>query len=537
MSYKPESSYDSGRRIWSGQNDRAYFSPDQSIGAIIFHEMRRHPKLIAQISDSENTVLTREELLLNSMRVASYIRSLGLLQSDIVGIIARNTTHICAVAYACFFNGIAFHSLNIVYEQATIEKLFDITKPRLIFCDGEDYEKVKLATENLNLKIITMRNHQIGSISIEEVLATPVEPNFEPSRLEQGNDHTLAILCSSGTTGTPKAVTITNSRRILNMTTRLTTADVQYTHSSLDWVTGVLTTVTSGIYSTKRIIADNAFDPARLLRIIEEHKVTWLMQAPSHLAISANCPEFEQSNLQSIQDYFYGGGHCSLEVQHKIRSRLQRDCMHLMYGFTEVGSAISVNFNFDEKPKSVGQLLNGFKLKILDDQGQPLGPNEVGEICVYSGQYWAGYYGNPEETHKIRDSNLWFHSGDLGYMDDEGFLYIVERKKDMLKYQNIMYYPNEIEELIAQMPEVAEVCVFGIWNQFNGDEAAAAVVKKIGSNIHAQDVVDYVEQHCTAKYKHLHGGAIIVDDLKRTANGKTNRQATKAYFLEVKYKN
>jgi len=134
----------------------------------------------------------------------------------VVGIIARNTTHMSAVAYACFFNGIAFHSLNISYEQSTIEKLFKITKPRLIFCDGDEYEKVRAATAQLNVKIITMRNHPLDSIRIDEILATPIEENFRPARLEQGNDQTLAILCSSGTTGIPKAVTITNSRQILN---------------------------------------------------------------------------------------------------------------------------------------------------------------------------------------------------------------------------------------------------------------------------------------------------------------------------------
>ncbi|KAH8407146.1 hypothetical protein KR222_009166, partial [Zaprionus bogoriensis] len=537
MPFRPEITYDADQKIWSCDNVEEYFAPHLSIGQIIFHEMRRHPKLVAQISDTEKTVLTREELHLNSMRVASYMRKLGLKQTDVIGIIARNTTHIFAVVYGCFFNGIAFHSLNMNYEEATIEKLFGITKPCLIFCDGDEYAKVKSATKNLNVKIVTMRDHHMDSISINEVLASAVEPNFEPARLEKGNDQTLAILCSSGTTGTPKAVTISNSRKIINSSRYLSISDVQYTHSTLDWVTGLLTTVTSGAYSTTRVIADNPFDPAHFLQVIEKYKVTWLLQAPSHMAMIANCAAFENSNLQSLRHYLYGGGRCSVEVQHLIRSRLRRDCLHLAYGFTEAGSMVSMNYNFDEKPNSAGRLANGFKAKILNEQGEKSGPNEVGEVCIYSGQFWAGYYGNPEESQKIRDSDLWFHTGDLGYFDDDGFLFIVERKKDMLKYQNIMYYPNEIEEVISQMPDVAEVCVFGVWDQFNGDEAAAAVVKKIGSQIHAQDVVDFVRNKIDAKYKHLHGGAIIVDELKRSPNGKTNRLATKAYFLEVKDRN
>lgn len=160
-------------------------------------------------------MLTRGELLANAMRLASYMRSLGLLQSDIVGIIGRNTTHMLAVAYACFFNGIAFHSLNIIYDRNTIEKIYKITRPSIIFCDGDEFDKVRSATAELDIKIVTMRNHPLDSIKIDEIVATPIEENFQPAKLEKGNDQTLAILCSSGTTGTPKAVTITNSRHIL----------------------------------------------------------------------------------------------------------------------------------------------------------------------------------------------------------------------------------------------------------------------------------------------------------------------------------
>ncbi|XP_017060824.1 4-coumarate--CoA ligase 1-like [Drosophila ficusphila] len=537
MRFRPSSSYNADRKIWSGGKKDLYFDPQLSIGQIIFHEMRRHPQLIAQISATENTILTRQELHANSMRVASYMRSLGLLQSDVVGIIARNTTHMFAVVYACFFNGIAFHSLNIQYEKSTIEKLFDITKPKIIFCDGDEFEKVRSATSHMDVKLITMRNHPSDSIRIDEVLATPIEENFQPARLEQGNDQTLAILCSSGTTGTPKAVTITNSRQIFNCADLLTSNDVQYTHSTLDWISGLLTTVTSGVCSTKRIIADNVFDPAFLMRLIEEHQITWILQPPSQMAMMTNSPAFGTCDLSSIRFYFYGGSRASVETQHKMRSRLSKDCLHFAYGFTEIGSMASINYHFDEKPNSVGRLVSGMKLKVISEKGESLGPDEVGELCIRNDQFWSGYYNNPEESHQIRDQQMWFHTGDLGYVDDDGFIYIVERQKDMLKYQNIMYYPNDIEAVISMMPDVAEVCVFGVWDQLVGDKAAAAVVKKHGSTLTAQDVVDYVASHIDAKYMQLNGGVIIVDDLKRSPNGKTNRMATKAYFLEVKSTN
>jgi len=288
------------------------------------------------------------------------------------------------------------------------------------------------------------------------------------------------------------------------------------------------------VFSTTRIIADNNFDAAFAMRIIEEYKVTWIVQPPSCMALMINCPEFETSDLSSLRSYFFGGSRAAIEVQKTIRSRLSQDCLQFAYGFTELGAMATINRHFDEKPGSVGRLVNGLRLKIVSEEGVSLGPDEVGELCIMNNQHWPGYYGNEVETRAMRDSKQWYHSGDLGYMDRDGFLYVVDRKKEMLKYQNIMYYPNDIESIISEKPDVVEVCVFGVWSDIFGDEAAAAVVKKLGSDLKAQDVVDYVSSQTDSKYKQLNGGAIIVEDLKRSANGKTNRMANKAHFLQVK---
>ncbi|XP_002137773.2 luciferin 4-monooxygenase-like [Drosophila pseudoobscura] len=534
MPLDPQITYDDMLKVWSGGERENYFAPHLSIGEIIFRELERHPKLIAQISATERTVMTREEVRFNAMRVATYMRGLGLKQCDIVGLIARNTTHLVAVAYACFFNGMPFHSLNISYEQDTIEKLLSITRPRLIFCDGDEYERVLAATEHIKLDttIITMRNHPSGSLRIQDILTTPIEDNFRPARLEQGPDQTLAILCSSGTTGVPKAVTATNSHNCIFPGFLVTTDVVQYTHSTVDWFSGLSSIINAGVFSTTNVIADNDFDPAFMCRMVQEYKIGLVFQCPSHMAMLANCPEFEDADLSSIKHYIFGGSRCSLDVQNRVRSRLKGD-MIFSYSITELNSTGTLNLHFDEKPNSVGCPVAGNKIKIIDEEGVAQGPNKVGEVCLFNGQHWSGYYGNPEETLMIRDSQKWFHTGDLGYVDEDGFLFIDDRKKDMLKYHNIMYYPNEIETVISQMPNVAEVCVFGIWNAVNGDEAAASVVKRHGTNLVAQDVLDFVKEHIDAQYKQLNAGVIIVDDLKRSGNGKTNRRANKDHFLNV----
>uniref|UniRef100_A0A6P4ETA7 Luciferin 4-monooxygenase-like n=1 Tax=Drosophila rhopaloa TaxID=1041015 RepID=A0A6P4ETA7_DRORH len=464
MSYQPKTHYDAVDKIWSSEKEKSQFGEDLSIGEIIFQEMVRHPKSVAQVSDSEKTILLREDLLNNAIRIATYMRNLDLTQRDIVGIIARNTTHISAVAYACFFNGIALHSLNPSYLPEIIEKLFQNTKPRIVFCDGDEYEKVRAATAKLDVKIVTMRNHPKDAISIQEVLKTPAEEGFKPISLK--STHQLAIISSSGTTGTPKAIIVPNCRTILSTFTNLTTLDVQYSASTLDWISCLWTIVSSGVYSTKRIISELPFDPAETLRIIEENQVSWVLQSPGQVAAIINCPDFENASLQSIRYYNFGGGRCSMEVQNRLRQKLGRDFVNFAYGLSETGSLCCANVHFDAKPNSVGRPSPGYKLKIIDDQGDKLGPNKEGEVCINKGSFWPGYYGNPEATKEIYKDN-WLHSGDLGYVDNDGFLYVVERKKDLLKYQSNYYYPHELEELISRMPGVAEVCAFGIWGVEN----------------------------------------------------------------------
>ncbi|XP_052836974.1 luciferin 4-monooxygenase-like [Drosophila gunungcola] len=533
MTYTPKTNYDDVEKIWRSEKEKSQFGEDLSIGEIIFQEMVRHPKSVAQISVSEKTILLREDLLNNAIRIATYMRQLGLTQWDIVGVLARNTTHISAVAYACFFNGIALHSLNSTYLPEIIEKLFQNTKPRLIFCDGDEYEKVRAATTKLDVKIVTMRNHPEDAFSIQEILKTPAEVGFKPTSLERGSSHPLAIISTSGTTGTPKAVIVTNCRTILSTLTKLTTSDVQYSASTLDWISCLWTLVSSGVYSTKRIVSDEPFDPKEALRIIEDYQVTWVIQTPAQAAAIVSCPAFETANLDSIRYNYFGGGRCTMEVQKRLRRKLAGDYLNFAYGTSELGSLACVNRHFDAKPNSVGRPSAGYKLKIMDDKGGKLGPNEEGEVCVDKGSFWPGYYGNPEATEEVYKDN-WFHTGDLGYVDDDGFVYIVERKKDLLKYQSNKYYPHELEELISQIPGVVEVCVFGIWNVENGDEAAANIVRKPNVLISEQDVEDYVARHAVTEFLRLHAGCLIVDDLKRSPNGKTNRAANKKHFLQAK---
>ncbi|XP_030388391.1 4-coumarate--CoA ligase 1-like [Scaptodrosophila lebanonensis] len=507
------------------------YPSNTSIGEIVFQALQKDPEKVAQISDSEQTTLTKKELLLNAIRIATYLRNAGIRQDDIVGIVAQNTTHLSALTFALFFNGIAYHSLNPALEEATFQKLLDITNPKIVFCNAENYDL--LVRTSRKAKIIIMKPELSGVTSMEDILQTPIDLNsFRPLKLQHGVSQTLAIVSSSGTTGIPKAVTISNTHKLFE-TLDVLPSDIQYTPSTLDWISSLITLLTSVVVGTTRIISERTFDPLHLIELVQKYQITWLFHSPSHINMLLSCSQIAPHKLDSVRLVLVGGGNSNVSTLQKLQTQLRHGIPVIIYGLTEAGSAITVNSNALVKRGSVGCLVPGFRVKIINEDGSALGPGEQGEICFNNGQPWAGYVGNPEETMRVRDDEGWIHTGDIGYMDSDHYLYIVDRKKDLLMYRGMKYYPQEIEQIIAEIPAVSEVCVFGIWSELESDAAAAAVVKNQNSQLSASEILDFVKSKISVKYKHLNGGVFIVNELQKLPNGKLNRRAIKEACLRT----
>ncbi|KAH8374573.1 hypothetical protein KR200_001548 [Drosophila serrata] len=530
----PATTYDPIQKVWSGTSIQSLYNEDLTVGQIIYRQLQRQPQRIFQISHTDNTRLTRLQMLQNASKVGCYLRDQGFdTETDMVGLLARNSTHVAALAYGCLFNGTPFHAVNPNLEQKTIASLYRITKPRILCCDVADYEKIKDIAASLGALVVTVNGKLPGVLSATDLLQNPLPEDYEPAQFLRGVDRTMAILCSSGTTGTPKAVTLSNSRKLFEMHSYLGPDDVQYAPSTLDWLTGLITLVTAGVFGTVRLISSDIFSTAHFLDLCEQHEISWTIMANSHVAMLANCPKTSTQRLQSLKHLLFAGGHCLVGTLKKMQSFLHGPgILRNAYGLTEVGTLISYNYDTQTRPTSVGRLMANIRVKIVDSSGQLQGPKGMGEVLCHNGQSWNGYFGNPQATAEMRDSEGWYHTGDVGYFDQDNYLHIVERKKDMLKYLGMMYYPHEVEEVIAQMPDVAEVCVFGIWREMEGDAAAASVVLRSGSNLNPSQVEQFVRKNVSVQFKHLHGGVQIVPQLAKSANGKVNRHAVKAAYLK-----
>ncbi|XP_020801053.1 4-coumarate--CoA ligase 1-like isoform X1 [Drosophila serrata] len=524
--------YDSGDRIWSGSKRTFTYTDETSIGKIIFTNMKNWPNNVSQINDEDGGTVTFNEAITWAIRVAQIFKKKGFQYPDVIGLPVRNSTYVMSVAVACYLNGTPFHAINPVMDEATMTHVFSITKPKIIFCDGQDYEKVQAASKEWQPDILTVTDPIKGVPHIQSLLdPTPTEAFYQPEPLKEGSQQTMAILCSSGTTGLPKAVCISN-RSLQHDFPMLNSESVVFSFSGLDWSSGLITFLMGTVIGCTRIITQKAFSPDYFVRLVEKYKINSVILAPHHMSALINYPGASKEAMASLRCIIYIGGFTSMTTLKRVQELCSNAMLINAYGMTETSS---ITFNMGlEDVNSVGKPLPGVRIRIVDEDGKSLGYKEVGEIYVHNGRPWKGYFGNPEETRRMQDSEGWFHTGDLGYFDEQNRLFVVDRKKEMCKYQGYQYLPSEIEGVISELPQVEEVCVVSIYDEEQGDAAGALVVKRQGVSITEQEIKDHVARRLPAMQKQLHAGVQFTDKLPINSNGKIFRRKAQEEFLAKK---
>lgn len=276
------------------------------------------------------------------------------------------------------------------------------------------------------------------------------------------------------------------------------------------------------------MICSQPFSVESLVEIIRKWQVTYLYVSHWQFNALFNSPLATAESLASLQFVQYSGGWVSAGVVQAAQRIIESTIFVYVYGTTET-DGISICLN-PEAENLVGALLPGVHVQIVNDAGRQLEHNEVGEILIKTNQKWNGYYGNPVQTAQTLDSEGWFHMGDIGYFDKDNRLYLVDRKKDLLKYQSMHYTPNEIEKVIVELPEVQEVCVVGIKDPLYGDAAGALIVRKPNSLLSEKQVIGHVAKRISVQYKQLHAGVRFVDKIPVNINGKVLRNAAREMF-------
>lgn len=309
--------------------------------------------------------------------------------------------------------------------------------------------------------------------------------------------------------------------------------EVLFSFSTLYWATGLIYLLTGTLYGAKRVITTKTFDPDLLIEIIDHFKVTTFFSPPSAVALLIHSKFLRP--LKSLEIFMVGGSVVSKNLCESIRPFIPNGNIFPVYGTSE-GDFLADSFNFN-RFGSVGKPTMNVQIKIINEDEKNLGPNEEGEICYKTPVTFSGYFGDPEKS-KESVKNDWVYSGDIGYFDDEGFLFIIDRKKDMLKFNNFQVYPSELESIINEIDGVISSCVVGVLEEDKGNDLVYAFVIKdpLKCQLNENEIVTYVNSK-VIHAKHLRGGVHFVDNLPMTPSGKIQSRNVRKIAQEIYERN
>ena len=330
------------------------------------------------------------------------------------------------------------------------------------------------------------------------------------------------IIYSSGTTGLPKGIVLSQQVRALygtlfGLAWRMGPESVALHAGSLCF-NGAFLTLMPAVVLGATFVLHHHFDPEAVIDTIARERVTHVFMVPSQIVALLGSPRFQAPNVPSLRMLGAVGAPFHTEHREELARRVP-GVFHELYGLTEGFMTILDKDQYAAKPTSVGVPPPFFDMRIVDEDGTDVAAGAVGEIIGRSPVLMSGYYNRPELTGQVLVDG-WLHSGDMGYVDEDGFLYLVDRAKDMLISGGVNVYPRDIEEIVVRHPAVREVAVFGVPSEKWGESPLAAVILREPGAVSPDELRGWINERVEARYQQVHE-VVIVEDFPRSTAGKT----------------
>jgi long-chain acyl-CoA synthetase len=471
----------------------------------------------------DDAVLTFGQFRDAALRVGAALQARGVAPGDRVGLVLPNVPAFPVVFYGALMAGAAVVPMNPLLKAREVEYYLRDSGARVVVTLEPLAEPVVEAAGAVGVEAVT-----VDPVLPQELMGDSDLDGALDGAAERSDDDLAVILYTSGTTGQPKGAELTHANLAGNCRT---TAETLIENSADDVIMGCLplfhvfgltcglnTSVLRG--STLTLIP--RFDGSKALSVIERDKVTIFEGVPTMFAGMLHSPDAGTHDVSSLRVCVSGGSAMPVEVMRSFEEKF--GCMILEgYGLSETSPVASFNHpHAERKPGSIGTPIAGVEMRLVDDDGKDVAAAEVGEIAIRGENVMKGYWQRPEDTERsIPDG--WFRTGDLARQDEEGYFFIVDRKKEMIIRGGYNVYPREIEEALYEHPAVAEAACIGISHPELGEEVAAAVALKPGASAEPEELQAFVKERVAAyKYpRHLW----LVDALPKGPTGKILRRS------------
>lgn len=491
-------------------------------------ETRPNKVAIIDIDSGQN--LTYADLETRSSNLAGYLQSQGVIKGERVAILSRNSPHFFELEFACGKIGAIGVPLNWRLTVPELEYILGDCAPQVLIYDSQfadQAEQLKKLCTISQLIEIDFDAHD----AYDAIVATPC--SYTAERLN--HDDVGMIMYTSGTTGHPKGAMITHGMNFINcvnlgIPTRISPNTVQLVVLPLFHTGGLNCYANPVLHAGGQIILMREFEPGAALRLLGDADlgVTHFFAVPAPYQFMMQHPEFATTDLTRLEVAGVGGAPCAEAI---LKGWTERDVAMIQgWGMTETSPG-GIGLDAEDASRKIGSAgkpLMHTQVKIVDDQGNTLPHGEVGELLIRGPNITPGYWNNPKATADTFVDD-WLKTGDAARFDDEGFVYIVDRWKDMYISGGENVYPAEIEDVLYRLPEIAEAASIGVPDERWGEAGKAVLVLKPGKTLSSDAVI----AHCIAnlaKFK-VPASVEFIDALPRNATGKVLKRVLRDRYV------
>ena len=496
--------------------------------------------------------------------LAKGLLAIGIMKGDHVGIWAKNVPDWLTFMFATAKIGAVLVTVNTAYKSheveyilkqsnvktlALIDSFQDVDYLRIIYDllpELKNSERGRLKSKNFpclkSLIYIGQEKHRGMYNSNELMLLGSHYPNDELREIlaSLNGDNVINMQYTSGTTGFPKGVMLTN-KNILNNgfsigeRQKFTQNDRVCLPVPLFHCFGIVLGVMAVLTHRATLVMLEVFDPLLVLAAVQKERCTALYGVPTMFIAEYNHPMFDMFDLSSLRTGIMAGSICPVEVMKKVMTDMHCYQITSVYGLTEASPGMTqtdVDDPVEIRAETVGKSFPGVEVRVIDPStNKQVATDTVGEICCRGYNIMKGYYKMPEETKKVIDEDGWLHSGDLGTCDEKGYYRITGRMKDMIIRGGENIYPREIEEFLHEVPGVKDSQVVSIPDKKYGEIVGAFVILKKGADLTEDDIRDYASSRIS-RYK-VPKHVFFVDNYPLTASGKIQKYKLRELAVEL----
>jgi long-chain acyl-CoA synthetase len=475
-----------------------------------------------------NRVTTYGELCADVATFRGGLAASGVVAGDRVALVLGNSPHFVIAYLATVGLGAVAVPLNPASPGPELESELAAVSARVVIVDKfgatnwAAVDRGSVPTIDLVVSAEPDASHTSDHVvAFDDLLAAaPLET------VEVDADHLAALMFTSGTAGSPRAAMLTHGNLQANLDQsrsadgHINASDVIYGVLPLFHIFGLNVVLGLGLCVGASIVLVQRFDPATAVQTIHDRGVTVIPGAPAMWAAFAHFDELDPETFASVRLALSGASRLPISVARAMQDRFGIEIRE-GYGLTEASPIVTTSTGVTPRFGSVGRALGGVEVRLVNESGEAL-VGDVGEVLVRGDNVFVGYYEDPEATAGVLDADGWLHTGDMGTTDDDGYLYLVDRSKDLIIVSGFNVFPAEVEEMLMTHAQVVEAAVVGVAHPHTGEAVKAYVVCTPDGDVDEETLIEYSLDHL-ARYK-CPSKVIFVDALPRNTSGKLVRR-------------